>query len=227
MPVRPFRIQVVRQMPSLLPEDVIVNTWHFHHDNFPPLTTVEDSANDMIDQLEEFYQGIDDTLFPSGFGAVLTAKAYDLDQPEPRVPVVTRDIAVSASLNPSMAREVAVCLSMRAELVAGTNPARRRGRVFLGPIQSGAITITNGQTVLSAGAQTQIRDAAVAAFHTGLTISDPFLSVYSPTTDAGAGVGTGDAFFQVEHIWVDNAFDTQRRRGSESTLRQAADFPGR
>lgn len=223
---RHYRIIASIAMDTALPEDVCVNTWHFLHENEPPGTTPQDSANDMIDQLEEFYTGIDGVIYPAIVGTSIECRAYDMADPEPRVPVLTRIITIAPTTATPLPPEMAVCLSMKADVESGEIAARRRGRVYVGPLQVGLPGVTSGKVIVSASYTGNIADNAELAFRTGLTGSDPYLCVYSRTEDEG-GASVADSFHKVTSIYVDNAFDVQRRRGHESTARLTRAFPGR
>lgn len=200
-----------------LPEDASVNVWHFAHRDFNPGTTEQDSANDCIDRLESFYQEIDQ-IYSAENGPVIVCKAYNLESPEPRTPLLERNIDVTPSGTVGFPHEVAICLSMAAEMVSGQPRARRRGRVYLGPIQSGASVSGGGRVSVSPTTMGIITDAAVAAFDTGLGPEDPRLVVYSRTDDEN-GVSVANSCHDVVTMWVDDAWDTQRRRGTAPQTR--------
>lgn len=110
--------------------------------------------------------------------------------------------------------EVSICLSFRAdyggvaEEVGATRPrARRRGRIFLGPIASNQSTEDGNNVVRPAASMlTDIRDAA---FDLGASAIDVWC-VWS----------RADAIFRtISFASTDNAWDTQRRRGESPTSR--------
>jgi hypothetical protein len=124
------------------------------------------------------------------------------------------------SLN--LPEEVAVALSFRAEYgslvenlpTGGSGPtgkkhprARRRNRTFIGPLNTfvldGVAGSTNPQRVITAFRQVLVDAAAefLAAGAAGLGFS---WSTFSQVEWA---------MYDVSQIWVDDAFDTQRRRG--------------
>lgn len=90
--------------------------------------------------------------------------------------------------------------------------SRRRGRIFVGPISTGGIVENSGtdfEVKPSSQLQSTLEQAAdalrLAAFTGGFE-----WSVYSPTDDTA---------YEVVGGFVDNAFDTQRRRGNAATGR--------
>lgn len=127
----------------------------------------------------------------------------------------------------SLPAEVAVVLSMNATLtdvperVGATRPAaRRRGRLYFGPLTTNAMAAGVGSATVqrpSDALQDELRAAAwqlhdsaadIMALNAGL-----FWSVYS-TADLAART--------IVAFSTDNAFDTQRRRGSAPTARQTS-----
>ena len=76
-------------------------------------------------------------------------------------------------------------------------------------------------------------DAVATAFAALKTVTQTKLAIYSPYTHHAVPVGQNikdypnevpslldDSFVEVVAVWVDNAFDTQRRRGVKSTYRK-------
>lgn len=200
-----------------LPEDASVNVWHFAHRDYPIGTTPQDSANDVIDRLESFYQEVDQ-IYAAENGTTVVCKAYDLNDAEPRTPILERNITVAPSATGGLPHEVAICMSFIADVPSGVSRARRRGRVYLGPIQTGAAASSGGRVFVSDTTRGIITAAAVAAFDTGLGAEDPRLVVYSRTDDEG-GESVANSCHDVVSVWVDDAWDTQRRRGTSPQTR--------
>lgn len=119
-----------------------------------------------------------------------------------------------SSPSPSMPSEVAVVLSFHGDLtgalveVGNTRPrARRHGRVFLGPLNKNAVEEGLLSVVRPAVA---FRTAVIDAAEVLAESAGPVWSVWSRTDGVIREVRGG---------WVDDAFDTQRRRGVAPTLR--------
>lgn len=208
------RAQVVIPHLSALPEDVTVNTFHFL------ATGAVDAADlDSIEGLiSDFYFGT-----PTGEGGPIRAfwsnnvqedlvrlKLYDLTAPEPRQPLRDVEIGVEGAVaGDALPGEVALCLSFQAVGESGSPQARRRGRIYFGPLGQAAMA-TSGDTerpnpglisrLVAAGQD--LVDAAAASV-------TPWV-VYSEVDDVG---------YLVDNGWVDNAFDTQRRRGVAPSAR--------
>lgn len=195
-------LRIVARLPwdSGLPEDVTVNVWH-----------VDATGGDPQAAIITFYESIDEHLsnIVQAGSNQCSLTTYALDDPEPRQPVAEHFFSLPGASGTPMAPEVALCLSFSANLVSGSPPARRRGRVYLGPLDSGVID-TSGRPA------TSVTDSIAAAGQALLDASDASLVwswvVYSPTDDLGR---------IVTHGWVDNEFDTQRSRGRIATARSS------
>lgn len=110
----------------------------------------------------------------------------------------------------ALPQEVAICLSfVDAVYLTTTAPGRHRGRVYIGPLNSSALqTVTGGYARPTAAVVTAMMEAAA-------TLRDS-----APTGVEWAIWSRAlDAFLPVDGGWVDNEFDTQRRRGHVSTVR--------
>lgn len=131
----------------------------------------------------------------------------------------------------SLPSEVSCCLSLDATLLpietepesipggapgpAGdTHPrARRRGRIYLGPLNDTATNATGGGTSAirpSSAFRSSVTRSAKENLAAAVTSAGWIWAVFSPTAWA---MGT------IHHVWVDDAFDTQRRRGVAATAR--------
>lgn len=210
---------------SGIPQDVVENTFTF-------TTTDNLHANRVavVGLLNSFY-----TAIPSGgtraVGAYLsdvirrdvepTVSFYDVTahlagggagSPIEVLPLTTLLPAASGSNLPA---EVAICLSYNAtyggtvEFGPHTRPrARLRGRVFIGPLLQLAMATdtTTRRNEVAAAAMTDISKAGAA-----LKASvDPIWSTWSRKAGVSLPVAGG---------WVDDAFDTQRRRGEAAVTR--------
>lgn len=215
-----MRAQVTIPRDTLVPADNVVNTLYFDGDDQGFGSTDAEYHSAVVTMLQAFYQAIDLYLSPV-IASPATIKIYDMRDAEPRVPEHTNSIALTPGGGSGMPEEVAICCSFRGAVASGVNMARRRGRIYLGPLDSGNGIITGGayrpgSTLLNAIA------AAASTMQNGLdTVSGEHVSwaIYSPTTDL---TGTlDDAFEDVVDGWVDNAYDTQRRRGPAASSRTA------
>jgi hypothetical protein len=100
-----------------------------------------------------------------------------------------------------------VCLSFKAQPNPPINPARRRGRIYIGPLTTEVVTAAvTGDARPQALLLTTLTQA-------GKRLADRLefeWSVYSRSSGIVAPIA---------ELWADNAFDTQRRRGAKATSR--------
>lgn len=202
---------ITMESDSGLPEDRCVNTFHFQKIATPGTVDVYDNILDLV---EDFYSAVPsggvnkvaDWLGSSLSGAA-TIKVYDLDEPEPRVPAAERAVTLDVG-GTQLPREMAICCSYRAALVSGAEAARRRGRIYVGPLSDTAADSATGRPAANAllTIQRSARDLLAAA---EASVTYQWV-VYSPSGDSAADVAEG---------WVDNAFDVIRKRGDGATVR--------
>lgn len=211
-----YRFQYTIPYVSNMPTDVIVNDWSM----FWPIGTPADADfENARDRLITFYEDvfnngvITDIQAPWVASGSAELKVYNRADPPPRAPVYmsaagyTSDAATTSVIAP----EVAVCMSFQADQASGVPQARRRGRVFLGGWAE-ALVYRGDVDEFPTVAPT-VRTAIVGAAETLLTslLSDGWIwSVWSTVNGSGAAVTNG---------WVDDALDTQRRRGQAPTVR--------
>lgn len=213
MPINAFQLHVQIPYFTAVPEDVITNVWSLQFSTLEPLTANWTAA---IARFQTFYATVYSAtnfqMAPWCRPLLTRWKGYDLNDAIPRAPRhdVVAALTVSTLTSSGAVPEAAQCLSFQGVTVSGTPQARRRGRIFLGglatPCDLGTASVfpaTNG------AARTNIPVAA-AALKSGLTTDGWTWSVYSRTDDAMVTVANG---------WMDNAPDTQRRRGNTATAR--------
>lgn len=207
-----IRAMFVGHGPSNLPEDRVVNVFHFDNaTDYPAHADLVSGALDTIYTLGP--EAITDLTNP--IGAYLSPwvqrgaeiRTYDLSAPEPRVPTVTPIVLPAPITGSGLPEEVAVCLSF-----SSFNPpfsARRRGRVYIGPLCSAAM-FSAESTHSAVPTSTLITDLGlIGAWLSNVVGLDWAIRSTRPTEN----------FVQVGRGWVDNAFDTQRRRGPDATTR--------
>jgi hypothetical protein len=187
---------------SLLPEDLVVNTWHFDVTG-----TLVTESGDISDALEAFYINLS-----AHFGASLQTnghviKFYDMTQSPPRVPILVSTFNLGAIGGTSAPREVACCLSYQGAAVAGLVQARRRGRVFIGPFDTDNLTVDGKvapglRTAITAQADILLDDSQASAGWTWAVFST-----------------VNNNLIEVNNGWVDDSWDTIRSRGLRPTAR--------
>lgn len=200
-----------------LVRDAVVNVWHFK------IWQVDDIAAcaNILTALQAFYETIDGAMSPvlTGFG---TVRFYDLAAALPRTPIFDGELSLTMDSSTPLPSECAIALSYRGTLVSGSPPARRRGRIFLGPWSIDALIQGDNDGLVNPTVQASIAGAAEVLMDEGSESSWTW-AVFSPTT-AGAPPWTAGellgATLSVVAGHVDDAFDTIRSRGSTATTRE-------
>lgn len=211
--MRYWRAQATIAMDSGVPEDEVQNITHW--------TTSEDSetlvenATSVFDRVSNFYTAMQGAL-PGEVDTDIEVKIYNMADPTPRLPVYTQVHSITPDTTIGLPHEVALVLTLEGTPASGVNQRRQRGRLYFGPISSDHHSLSNGNIYVSSTLQDMLRDAGEAMATPGL-ISGTQLCIYSPTTDATATLAA--SFFPVTRGHVDNAWDTQRRRGPDATSR--------
>lgn len=187
---------------SGLPEDVAVNVFH-------SISSDDAHAAAFADHLVTFYNAIDGLLSSllSSAASAATVSTYDLADAEPRVPTDVQAFTLTVNAS-NLAPEMAICMSFQGIKISGLPQARRRGRVYLGPL-GGIHDSTTGRpqtghiTTLTTAADTLLTSTSVDPL-SGLW------AVYSPTDAQTIPVNNG---------WIDNEYDVIRSRGRKPTSR--------
>lgn len=209
MPV--LRLQVRLPYYTNIPEDVLTNTWHFFSDGVTPTNdAITYCAGRLLDVYELAYGGT--VGAPWVMWDQVTVHGYNLADAPPRVPfIVPMPITGVTSTSTETSPETAICLSFQGVLLPGTPQARRRGRIYFGALTDAVIDpgtddsfpIPNVAWInaLVAEVEAKLLDTEDAGIQ---------WVIWSPTSSASVPVNNG---------WVDNALDTQRRRGFAPTSR--------
>jgi hypothetical protein len=202
-------VQVSLNHDSALPEDVTVNTWSIFTATAKDTTAIEAAVN----AIQAFYASIQ-TYLSGNLSGAGTVKAYDRADVAPRVPWYEDTMGFTPGTAAALPEEVAFCLSFQAAAASGSPQARRRGRVYLGPL--GANAGGNGFAANRpvAAFMTAVAGAADTLLAASNAAADWNWNVWSEVDGLGRPVTNG---------WVDNAFDTQRRRGLAPTSRTLFD----
>lgn len=201
---------------SGLPEDRFINTFHFHD---PTLLPYDAAAQNCRDRVEDFYL----TTFTGGsigmHMSVYVNRPFQLISYNMLLPAGERTPTAQGAVLPSpintdgLPEELAVCLTIR-----GVPPwtPRRRGRVYLGPWADSPNVLDPASTAAPARVE-----SGVAA-----NITDIILARAAALADdtesmrwcIRSSVPT-ENYVVVDSGYVDDAFDIQRRRGPDATLR--------
>jgi hypothetical protein len=211
-----LRIQIVMQGRSNVAEDQFVNT--IHVDKASYTAGDEDTISQAIFTAQ--------SSAPPGGGHPISwywsrfldpglaqVRVYDLSQPEPRPPhIASLGMLAPPTGSNDLPEEVSLCMSFH-----GLPPytARRRGRIYLGPLS----TIALGDDSGTAGINPSRPDPEfqLAATHYGHALAQELQT-------AGyvwciRSTRPSENFVRVVGGHVDNAWDTQRRRGVKPTAR--------
>lgn len=211
-----LRVQCSLVSASGVPEDDAVNVWHFRSD----ATLPTDDATEIQTALESFYNGVGALYNENTITGEVNLKFFDLQDASPRAPIQIGSFTIGdLSDADALPTECAIVMSFAGVAESGVNLRRRRGRIYLGPLDIGPSSTISGRVIVGAPSVGQIVSAADALLGAGTTWD---WAVFSPTT-AGAlpwdATDISNGTFDVVSGWVDNAFDTQRRRGTEATSR--------
>jgi hypothetical protein len=200
-------VQVVLQGPTMLPEDRFINTLHFSKsapgtwDGF-----ADEIAPDIIAAWVTLGTGF--LFYPNtSVARAFQLKMYNPDDPEPRQPKVYTGTLPGNNATP-LPNEVAAVLSFYSTI----NLPRRRGRVFLGPLTTNALAADG---LIPAEVRTKMLQLATDLGNAGGVDVD--WQTFSRVADLRQ---------RVTNAWVDNAWDTQRRRGLAATTRVTAVIQG-
>lgn len=199
-----MRCQVAIPAVSTVSEDTVTNTFHF-----TTVDTEEGTLAQLSAALVSFYEAMDTQKGDLQNWAAARIKMYDLSEPEPRFPVKDAGLALtSAPSTDSTAHELCAVLSFHGEYVSGFSQARRRGRIYFGPIPAAAVAVATGY--LATGTVTALVTAGSGLLTASNSASDWAWVVYSPA---------GNTSYPVVGGHVDNAVDVQRRRGFKASTR--------
>lgn len=194
-------------------EGGFVNTWYFEDEGGP--RTVDLVADDIEEWLNVFYTSVNapatktvtQLMSPVCDVSNATIRVYDLGEAAPRTPTIRGLAMTTPQSSSALPNEVAACLSFHSATPTtggGTLNKRKRGRVYLGPFGTGALaswTAGDGDAFLHADLIAAVKNSIIAA--DALT-SDVEWQQYSRASND---------FEPVTQCFIDNRFDTQRRRG--------------
>jgi hypothetical protein len=216
-----IRVQAIILDKSNIAKENATNTFHFVG------SAAVANVSTLITKVQRFYTANIDSLDGNGDNVngslinymaptvkEIVVKGYDTAGPAPHPPIAETLPSSGTGFLPGAAlpSEVAVCLSLRTTPVGGVIAARRRGRVFAGPLNENA---------RFAPALTAARPAAV--------FTNKLIALAQRLDAEAAAAGyqwvirsiAGGSYSDVDEVWCDNAFDTQRSRGVRPTVRNA------
>lgn len=202
-----YRTQITLLMTSGTPADSATNTWYC-------LAVDDTGANNFAAAVIDFHKAMRTYYSPLVAQLNHVYKTYDMTDPEPRAPIQEGTWSFPAATSGSpLPTEVACVLSFQGTRVSGQSQARRRGRIYIGPL---ATTTADSSARPTGAFTTAVATAAKTLVDSGEPGGSTDWAIYSPTSSAIAGIPVG---VQVVNGWIDNEFDTQRRRGRKATTR--------
>jgi hypothetical protein len=207
-----MRAMVVVPAKTGLAADSVVNNW-----GLEASIDVGTWQAAFVAAMENLYDGWQTYMSSLYTWSAARIKLYNLEDPIPRVPIFDLPMGLTGSfpLN-TLPQEVALCLSFQGPRVSGQNQARRRGRVYLGPWATAAGDSGTGRP--EAAMVTAINDSANTFLAASIAATSWSWAVIS-TAAGGPAVAV-----PVENGWVDNSWDTQRRRGNSPGVRSVFPF---
>lgn len=215
--------QVVLARTSGLPEDAVTNTFHFSRVS----ADYETAVGVIATALQNFYND------PPGPATTFPIANFINDQisrasnackincyngalpPTSRTPDTTVFTLAAAASSNSLAAETALCLSFMDTTAVLAPAPRRRGRVYIGPLNFDAVGSESAGDIRPDSTFVSRLNAAAEALYDEVLAGGVNWVVYSPTNDA---------VYTIDTSWVDNAFDVQRRRGAKPSSRTTLVF---
>ena len=180
---------------SGLPEDVYENVLFFD-------VNAPDTLEGTCDGINAAYAAEPHLAGWNG----IEIRVYELAGGQPIFQKTYTTLAPSFNSGPG---EVAVCLSYAANDDPGLVGPRRRGRIYIGPLTGGQLQVPRPSSIVKEA----VLDLGTALSQIGFGGNTTWL-MYSRTDLVTA---------KIEVIWVDDAWDTQRRRGLSPTGRVLRD----
>lgn len=210
------RVQVVLPYSSGVPSDVVTNTWHFESLDGESITSAKLAS--LFTVLTTFYNSVYASSAIKGMASYINSsqvlmKAYNLADPKPRTAVreSVTPLTLTSQESGTIPAEAAIVLSYRTAFSSGIPKASQRGRIYLGALASTffeAGTASNSTRVKQASREAICNAAGTMA--AAALVQKWGWVVWSDKRSQKFAVAGG---------WVDNAIDTQRRRGQAATTR--------
>lgn len=199
-----YRAQVILRTADAIPANFVTNSFAFATSDDSPANTdeftvaVKDFYDDMIAYLPSL-------VAQNGHMIKYTA----LPGTPPNYPFEedTFNLASAPSTDP-LPSEVSLVMSFQGSRQAGFPQSRRRGRIYFGPIR--AVGSAGGRPTAPLIAALALAGTTFKSNVAAITGGTHNWTVWSHADQLGVVITNG---------WVDNAFDTQRRRGVGVTSR--------
>jgi len=200
-------------------EDEVVLTFHFATDD---TGTVTQEVTDIHGAVGGFMTGIDQIL-SANLENPATIQTYNLEDPEPRVPILPTPLTLTLGTAEG-ANQLAVVLRLQAQPTSGVARARRRGRLYIGPLSLNSFTAGVGDVVLVPSQVTACETAVASLLPTVPPISSGSIiqwSVFSRAeyndTSGSEAAKLAAGFATIISASVPNRYGVQRRRAAAVT----------
>lgn len=215
-----------------LPKDDFVNVFYMNSSE----VAVEGERVQAVEKVVDFYTNMTEGGNPVGaylspviFPRVGVVKLYDFADAKPRPILLQATFVIANSLGDGgLPEEVALCLSYYTD----RNLPSHRGRIYIGPLASGAanespVRPQAGFMAALADGGTRLIGPLPESFDATVISSwDPHGAAITDPPAAATGVVDWALFSRklntqvaIEHGWVDNEWDSQRRRRIAATSR--------
>lgn len=198
-----YKFTVQMPVTDTLPRNRISNTVHMQHTLGSLLDTdLEAICDDLVGMYNTRYNNA---------GKEIVCKAYDVDA-KPNYPRAVSTINAGLPWVANHPREVALCLSF-----AGSNRGNRseRGRIYLMP----SLAIAGAGAVDTVRPSTQAQNWALDFYDVA---NESFPDIGGVDWQFGIYSPTYNKFTTAAQAWVNDEWDTQRRRGLRETTRVTA-----
>jgi len=224
------KLRVTLAVKSGITRDFIVNDFHYTR----PAVVTDTDYDAMQSHIQDFY----DTVATGGVTSVgaklsneikTTALAHRIDFYDVPVgggaigaPVASREFTIGTVSTSGLPEECAAVLGFRAEygtdveFGSGTRPrSRDRNRIFLGPLSQNTVS-QDGTTQRVYLVDNLIQSALASAIQ--YLYTEPFADGWLWRVVSRAG----NVDKPVAYVDMDNAFDSQRRRGTDALAKTEA-----
>lgn len=232
-----YAVQVSFQGASGLAKDQYENVWHF---GTVAGGETPGGAKQLAARISTFYNAVPtghegiSSFLDSNILPHATIKVYDESGVRAGPPIYSNTFAPTLSAGAGgFPEQVACCLSY----YSTSNSPRHRGRIYLGPFNSLSMAVTarggpSAELVTSMiiGAQALIASATDFSLLDDWLLTDDGITIDASAIPWAIRSGGGTkattktglvTYEAVQHGWVDNEWDIQRRRGLKATSRSS------
>lgn len=227
-----YRVAVTLHKKSGIPADSSMNVWHFIAPSGAPTTP---QFGDMMNIIKDFYDNLSFELSSTHAGGAtpIFIEFTKLTAEKPAAgsglgpPIINGAVAwQTVPAQNGYPAEVCTCVSLDGTTTSdseggttGPHPAaRKRNRKYIGPLATGvgAPDATTNEVRPTVTWRTQLAQAVLDILITKALTKGWSLVGFSPKNWQT---------FPVHNVWVDNAFDTQRRRGEAPSIHTVVPTP--